>query len=143
MAAMCQWAPALFVTTMAAVSTRIAQTPRKARSLYSATERQSLLEIFDLEGGRVLAKLTAVEDRARAFQAALSATLSSFKIHAETELIRIPRDVRSLTLRELRERWGGSWVGTLQRMAKEKVEERAKEFELIEERKRWVIWRYR
>ena len=128
---------------MAAVSNRFAQTPLKARSLYSAAERQSLLEIFDLEGGSDSTALTTVEDRARAFQAALSATLSSFKIRSETELIRIPRELRSLTLRELRERWGGSWKGTLLRVAKEKVEERAKEFELIEERKRWVNKRYR
>lgn len=85
-----------------------------------------------------LADVRTVNDRTRAFQASLCATLSSFKIRQETELMRIPRELRSLTLRELRERWGGSWKGTLLKLAKERVEKREKEFEDVKEGKRCV-----
>ncbi|KAK1925385.1 hypothetical protein DB88DRAFT_483752 [Papiliotrema laurentii] len=89
----------------------------KPRSVYSEQEKRSLLENYDLE----------VEDKTRAFNSALAATLSSFMLRQEAEILKIPRDLRSMTLGQLEAQWGGSWAGTVQRIAREKMEERERE----------------
>lgn len=73
------------------------------------------------------APLTPVEDKTRAFNSALAATLSSFMLRQEAEILKIPRDLRSMTLGQLEAQWGGSWAGTVQRIAREKMEERERE----------------
>ena len=42
-------------------------------------------------------------------------------------MLRIPRDLRGLTLRELMDKWGGSWKETMQRMTKERMDVRERE----------------
>lgn len=48
--------------------------------------------------------------------------------------MKIPKDLRGMTLGELSDKWGGSWAGTLQRIARERIEERdAKDAKIEEE----------
>ena len=95
-------------------ASRPAMTPQRSKqSAFSLAEKQSLLDNFDLE----------VADKTRAFQASLSATLESFLRRQETEILKIPRDLRGMTLVELEDKWGGSWRGTVQRLARDRLEE--------------------
>lgn len=117
----------------------------RQRSAYSASEKQSLLDNFDLEGASqcasfllplpeddikvamraVLMKLS-VADKTRAFKSTLEATLSSFSIRQETEMMKIPLALRKMTLEDLEAKWGVSWSAIVQRIAREKMEEREK-----------------
>ena len=45
----------------------------------------------------------------------------------ETEILKIPRELRKMTLADLEAKWGGSWSGTLQRITRDKIDEREKE----------------
>lgn len=53
--------------------------------------------------------------------------MSSFLLRQDAEILKIPRDLRSMTLKDLEDKWGGSWSGTVQRIARAKIEEREKE----------------
>ncbi|ORX40180.1 hypothetical protein BD324DRAFT_616686 [Kockovaella imperatae] len=92
---------------------------RKPPSKYSESEKQSLLDNFDLE----------VADRTNRFRDSLSATLESFLIRQETEMLKIPRELRNMTLDQLSKHWGGGWKETMQRIAKDRIDAREKEQE--------------
>ena len=47
----------------------------------------------------------------------------------ESEILKIPRDLRGMTIADLEPKYGGSWAGTLQRIAREKMDLRQKEEE--------------
>lgn len=68
-------------------------------------------------------------DKTRSFKASLEISLQAFLIRQESEIMRLPREMRTMTLGELEGKWGGSWAGTLQRIAREKIEVRLKEEE--------------
>jgi hypothetical protein len=78
----------------------------------------------DKEQLAVSGKMTddPVEDKIRAFQTHLTITLQSFAMRQDSEIFRIPRELRQLTVRDLRERWGGSLGGTVARMKREQIE---------------------
>ena len=71
----------------------------------------------DMMGGVPIAA-----DKTRNFRESLCARLKSFQIRQEMELLKIPRELRNMTLGELEKRWGGSWAGTLMRIKKEEME---------------------
>ncbi|WWD18386.1 hypothetical protein CI109_102836 [Kwoniella shandongensis] len=100
--------------------------PSRSKSLFSEVEKQGLLQNFDLE----------VADKTQFFRSLLKHTLSSFSTRAESELVLIPRHLRGLTLGELESKWGGGWVGTMQRMRKESFDAREKVREEQEEKER-------
>ncbi len=58
--------------------------------------------------------------------------------------MKIPRELRNMTLGELERKWGGSWAGTLMRIKRDEMEdmerrEREREvLEKVEKGKRWV-----
>jgi hypothetical protein len=80
--------------------------------------------------------LTSVDDKTRAFKASLAATLSSFMLRQEAEILKIPRDLRQMKLGDLEAKWGGSWAGTVQRIARQKIEERERAEKAERERRR-------
>lgn len=61
-----------------------------------------------------------MQDRTRTFQAALSDLLSSFSLRQESEIMRIPKDLRNIKMGQLKEMWGGDWAATL-RILKERT----------------------
>ena len=62
--------------------------------------------------------------------------MKSFQVRQETELLKIPRELRGMTLGSLVDKWGGSWGGTLMRIKREELEEsERKEREREEEEK--------
>jgi len=84
-----------------------------------------------------------VADKTRNFRDSLSARLKSFQVRQETELLRIPRELRNMTLGEFEGKWGGSWAGTLMRLKRDEMEEEEErrereEEERMEKGKRWV-----
>lgn len=80
--------------------------------------------------------LIPVDDKTRAFKASLAATLSSFMLRQEAEILKIPRDLRQMKLGDLEAKWGGSWAGTVQRIARGKIEEREKAEKAERDRRR-------
>ena len=66
-------------------------------------------------------------DKTRAFRSQLQATLAAFLLRQETEIFKIPRELRNMTLGDLSTKWAGSWAGTVQRIAREKIEEAERE----------------
>lgn len=75
-------------------------------------------------------------DKTRNFQAYHQATLDSFNMRQDVEITKLPSELRKMTLRQLENVWGGSWAGTLQRIAREKWESREREREKQEEEER-------
>lgn len=63
-------------------------------------------------------------DKTRAFKASLAAVLQSFVMRQEAEILKLPRELRSMKLSDLEGKWAGSWKETVQRMLQEKMEER-------------------
>ncbi|ORY31366.1 hypothetical protein BCR39DRAFT_90112 [Naematelia encephala] len=90
----------------------LATPPRKVISRYTQAEKESLLDNYDLE----------VADKTRAFHIQLGVSLQAFLLRQETELMRLPRELRGMTLSDLEDKWGGSWSGTVQRIARERME---------------------
>ncbi|ODO05242.1 hypothetical protein L198_01932 [Cryptococcus wingfieldii CBS 7118] len=118
---------------MASRTARVAQTaaavttpPKRTKSAFSEGEKQALLQNFDLE----------VQDKVAYFRSMLAQTLASFHMREETEILAIPRDLRGLTLRELENKWGGGWAGTLHRIKTERFEVEQKKREEQEEKDR-------
>ena len=50
--------------------------------------------------------------------------LSSFALRQEAEILKLPRELRSMKLGDLDNKWAGSWKETVQRMLQDKIEER-------------------
>ncbi|OCF41488.1 hypothetical protein I317_04691 [Kwoniella heveanensis CBS 569] len=98
----------------------------KGKSTFSEAEKQGLLQNFDLE----------VADKTAYFRSVLARTLTSFRMREESEILSIPRELRSMTLGELEAKWGGGWAGTLQRIRRESFEAREKVREEKEEKER-------
>lgn len=61
------------------------------------------------------------------FTTALETTLTVFMARQDLEIMKIPHELRSMTLGELELKWGGTWAGTVQRIARLKIEERERE----------------
>ena len=139
----------------------------KVSSAYTPADKQSLLDNFDLEGKGSLFSLFSdhaiyhitklysltcviVADKTRNFRDSLSARLKSFQVRQETELLKIPRELRNMSLGSLVNKWGGSWAGTLMRIKREEMEEverkerekeeEGKEKEKLERGKRSVVF---
>lgn len=74
-------------------------------------------------------KLTVcvVADRTRHFTSSLEVTLTVFLARQDLEIMKIPHELRRMTLGELEAKWGGTWAGTVQRIARLKLEERERE----------------
>jgi hypothetical protein len=53
--------------------------------------------------------------------------LESFSRRQETEVMRIPKELRSLTMGDLKAQWGGSWSVTLQKIKQAALENERKE----------------
>lgn len=80
-----------------------------------------------------------------AFRRHLSTSLSAFLLHQETELARIPADLKRMTIDELDAKWGGGWAGTMLRLTEERRAEAVQRDREAEERlreeangQRWV-----
>ncbi|WVF69369.1 hypothetical protein IAT40_004145 [Kwoniella sp. CBS 6097] len=113
-------------TTNVVMSTPPPPSRNKGKSTFSEVEKQGLLQNFDLE----------VADKTAYFRSVLARTLSSFRMREESEILSIPRELRSMTLGELEAKWGGGWAGTLQRIRRESFEAREKVREEREEKER-------
>lgn len=50
--------------------------------------------------------------------------LSSFALRQEAEILKLPRELRSMKPGDLDKKWAGSWKETVQRMLQDKIEER-------------------
>jgi len=50
--------------------------------------------------------------------------LSSFALRQEAEILKLPRELRSMKLGDLENKWAGSWKETVQKMLQDKIEER-------------------
>jgi hypothetical protein len=92
---------------------------------------------------------TTAEDRTRSLRSALSATLQAFESRQETELVKIPRELRLMTIAQLESVWGGSWGETIAGIRMEAIKKREREEEgkreKVEEEikgKRWVYSHY-
>ncbi|WVQ73181.1 hypothetical protein IAR50_002745 [Cryptococcus sp. DSM 104548] len=107
-------------------ATAMTTPPKRTKSAYSEGDKQALLQNFDLE----------VQDKVAYFRSMLAQTLASFHMREETEILAIPRDLRGLTLRELEDKWGGGWAGTLHRIKTERFEVEQKKREEQEEKDR-------
>ncbi|GMK57415.1 hypothetical protein CspeluHIS016_0402490 [Cutaneotrichosporon spelunceum] len=94
-----------------AMSTPKKQAP-KTPSRRDATSRQALLDNYDLE----------VSHRTATKRAELGSVLSTFLSLAEAEILRIPRDLRTMTLGELEECWAGNFADTSRRLAEKRFE---------------------
>jgi hypothetical protein len=75
--------------------------------------------------------------------------LESFKRRQETEVMRIPKELRNMKMKDINTMWGGNWGATLQKLRQMAMENRDGEQEVdvvvkVEEmRKRWVhktVW---
>ncbi|KAL7423240.1 hypothetical protein Q5752_002540 [Cryptotrichosporon argae] len=86
-------------------------TPSKAKSS-TAAHKQAVLDNFDLE----------VSHRTRAMRAHLASALASFLSLADSELVRLPLDMRALTLGELEAVWAGGLGETARRIAQRRFE---------------------
>lgn len=78
-----------------------------------------------------------MDDKIRSFESHLALTLQSFVLRQDSELFRIPRELRTMTLRDLQANWGGSLAGTVMKLKRDRieVEERARLDREEEERK--------
>ncbi|KAF8967139.1 hypothetical protein BDZ97DRAFT_1756206 [Flammula alnicola] len=74
--------------------------PRIAKRHYSEEEKRQLIANLDIE----------VAHRTRQFEAWLTDRLENFTIHQEGQVSRIPKQVRSMTMRE----FGGKYEGNIQ-----------------------------
>ena len=54
-------------------------------------------------------------------------------VRQESEILRIPRELRNMTIEELNAKWGGSFSGTVQRIQRERLERIEKERAEMEE----------
>lgn len=63
-----------------------------------------------------------MEDKIRSFESHLNLTIQSFILRQDSELFRIPRELRSMTLRDLQKSWGGSLAGTVMRLKRDRIE---------------------
>ena len=77
-----------------------------------------------------------VQDKIRSFEAYLSMTVQSLIMHQNSEMFRIPADLRKMTIREIQDKWGGSLAGTVQKMKREKIEAEERERIRVEEEER-------
>ncbi|WWC88775.1 uncharacterized protein L201_003688 [Kwoniella dendrophila CBS 6074] len=102
--------------------------PPRSRNkvLYSETEKEGLLENFDIE----------VAHKSEIFRSILARTLVSFRIREESEILKIPRELRKLTLAELESKWGGGWANTLKNIRRESFDKKEKVREENDENKR-------
>ncbi len=69
----------------------------------------------------------SVDHKTRQFRIALNTMLESFSRRQETEVMRIPKELRSLTMRDLNAQWGGSWSATLQKIKQAALEKERRE----------------
>jgi hypothetical protein len=60
-----------------------------------------------------------VSDRTRHFHGALSDILNSFLVRQESEILRIPKDLRNVKMKDLKTMWGGDWGTTLRHLKEE------------------------
>lgn len=79
-----------------------------------------------------------MEDKIRAFESHLALTLQSFILRQDSELFRIPRELRSMTLREIQASWGGSLGETVKKLKRDRIEQEERERMEREEEERKV-----
>ncbi|KZT60127.1 hypothetical protein CALCODRAFT_492890 [Calocera cornea HHB12733] len=93
------------------------ETPRATRvastSGYSYEEKQSILENLDIE----------VADKKRRFDDYLDRLLKSFLLRQESEVTRIPRSLRGMTIRDFGEKYNGDIKYCMETMARERLGE--------------------
>jgi len=63
--------------------------------------------------------LFLVSDRTRHFHGALTDILNSFLVRQESEILRIPKDLRNVKMKDLKAMWGGDWASTLRHLKEE------------------------
>lgn len=63
-------------------------------------------------------------------------TVQSLIMHQNSEMFRIPADLRKMTIREIQDKWGGSLGGTVMRMKRERIQEEERERVRLEEEER-------
>lgn len=69
--------------------------------------------------------LTPVSHRTATKRAELDSMLSTFLAVVEAEILKIPRDMRTMTLGELDECWAGNFADTSRRLAEKRFERTA------------------
>lgn len=57
-------------------------------------------------------------------------------LRESAEMLKIPRELRMMSMKELEGKWGGSWSGTVQRIARAKIEDREREEAAAKEKAR-------
>jgi hypothetical protein len=110
-------------------------TPPKAaaKPSLSKIEKQRLIENLELEGelitladrcNKIQCLISIllhgiVTDRTRHFHGALTDILNSFLVRQESEILRIPKDLRNVKMKDLKTMWGGDWASTLRHLKEE------------------------
>lgn len=111
-------------------------TPPKAAShgpSLSQVEKQRLIENLELERkfisqmpstretlySYLIVTMMIVQDRTRHFHGALADILNSFLVRQESEILRIPKDLRNVKMKDLKSMWGGDWASTLRHLKEE------------------------
>lgn len=94
---------------------------------YTPEEKQHLIANLELEGPSkdpllpVVPHCFAVTHRIRQFESWLADRLENFNIHQEGQVSRIPKQVRSMTMREFGEKYNGNVQAALRGVQKERL----------------------
>ncbi|PFH53962.1 hypothetical protein AMATHDRAFT_72982 [Amanita thiersii Skay4041] len=107
--------------------------PPHPRRVYSLQEKQHLLANLDLE----------VAHRTRQFETWLADQLENFNIHQQGQISRIPKQVRSMTMRDFGAKYNGNVQEALrgvqrERMAAAGMDENFAEIDKSERKRKWA-----
>ena len=85
----------------------------------SSVVHGNIPEIASLILSASSARNVVVQDRTRHFHGALTDILNSFLVRQESEILRIPKDLRNVKMKDLKSMWGGDWASTLRHLKEE------------------------
>ena len=128
------------------------ETPARAkekdsRPRLSAEEKRQLLANLDLEGAslstivvvfNILNSLVffSVHHRTRQFQETLAQALENFRNHQEGQVMRVPRPVRAITMREFADKYNGD-IGACLRGLQRERQGGEPTLDLISKKRKW------
>jgi hypothetical protein len=101
--------------------------------------QQDLSDSFSILSSPKERSLTPiVKDKIRSFEAYLTMTVQSLIMHQNSEMFRIPADLRKMTMKQVKETWGGSLGGTVMRIKREQIEMEERERMRLEAEERRI-----
>ncbi|EIN12773.1 hypothetical protein PUNSTDRAFT_50013 [Punctularia strigosozonata HHB-11173 SS5] len=99
---------------------------------YTAEEKQHILANLDIE----------VSHRVRTFESQLADTLENYRIHAEGQVSRVPKQLRSITMAEFIDKYQGDLQAALRGVQKEALEKLGAtvggELDRAERKRKWI-----